>query len=129
MHRRIRWGADLIAHGGAADLPEVLSNCLKGAGIKTELDDGYDVVDVQVVHVGLVAKFGLVGVDVAKLLAVAAVNVHVIVVAVLVLLDEVGDATQDVLLGDGVEEATRSWLRNLRSRVTFSRVLFATETW
>ena len=62
-------GADLIAHGGAADLPEVFSDCLKGAGIKTELDDGYDVIDVQVVHVGLTAQFGFAGVDVAKLLA------------------------------------------------------------
>ena len=51
-------GADLIGHGGAAHLLEVLSNCLESAGIKTELDDGYDVVDVQVVHVGLVAQLG-----------------------------------------------------------------------
>ena len=51
-------GADLIAHGGAADLPEVLANSLKSAGIKTELDDGYDVVDFQMVHVGLVAQLG-----------------------------------------------------------------------
>ena len=78
---------------------------MKGAGIKTELDDGYDVIDVQVMHVGLIAQFGLAGVDVAELLAVAAVNMHVVVVAFLVLLDEVGDAAQDVLLKNGVEEA------------------------
>ena len=100
----------LIAHGGIADLPEVFSDCLKGAGrkgagSKTELDDGYDVIDVQVVHVGLTAQFGFAGVDVAELLAVAAVDVHVVVVAFLVLLDEVGDTAENVLLWDGVVEA------------------------
>ena len=43
--------------------------------------------------------------NVAELLAVTAVDVHVIVVTFLVLLDEVRDAAQNVLLGDGVEEA------------------------
>ena len=43
--------------------------------------------------------------NVADLLAVTAVDVHVIVVTFLVLLDEVREAAQNVLLGDGVEEA------------------------
>ena len=42
----------------AADLPEVLAICLKSAGVKAELDDGYDVVNVQVVHMGFVAQLG-----------------------------------------------------------------------
>ena len=49
-------GADLGAHGGAADLAEVLSDGLEGTCPKTELDDGYDVVDVQMVHASFVAQ-------------------------------------------------------------------------
>ena len=43
--------------------------------------------------------------NVAELLVVTAVDVHVIVVTFLVLLDEVRDAAQNVFLRDGVEEA------------------------
>ena len=60
-------GADLIAHAGAVDLSEVLPDGLDGACFKTELDDGQDVVDVQVVHASFVAEFGFPGVNVAQL--------------------------------------------------------------
>ena len=80
------------AHGGAADLSEVLPDGMEGTGLKTELDDGYDVVDVQVVHASFVAQLGLARVDVAQLHRVEEIDVHVVVVLHLVLLNEVGEA-------------------------------------
>ena len=50
--------------------------------------------------------------NVAELLAGTAIDVHVIVVTFLVLLDEVCDAAQNVLLGDGVEEADQVVIRD-----------------
>ena len=87
---------------------EVTQICLKffldgleRAGFKAELD-GQDVIDVQMVHASFVVEFGLAGVDVAQLHRVDEVNVHVVVVLLLVILDQVGDAAEDVLLGDRV---------------------------
>ena len=80
-------GADLVAHGSAANLSEVLPNGLEGTGLETELDDGHDVVDVQVVHASCAAQLGL---DVAQVHRVEEIDVHVVVVLLLVVLSEVG---------------------------------------
>ena len=112
-------GADLIAHGGAIDLPEVLPNGLEGACFKTEPDDGQYAVDVFL-HFCSGTELGLAGVYGVKLQGVMHINVHVAVVLVFILLDEVGEMTLLMMSAWGMDLKK---LRKTRCLVTFSSCL------